>query len=511
MFLNNTHISFFVFSWLLTMGSSFVFSSNNMCKNKRQFYLRNKFAPVSEEKTISVNHDNDLFNKMSDSFFGQIGSNPKHVENEEYHWFDGDGMIHGLFINNSSLTYQNRWIKTKRLEVEDKWNKKIYLYFGELKGVQGMFQIIKYSVMEFFKFIPKASGTANTAFLKWKNRLFALHEGDMPYELNIDNANKNISTIGRIQYPSLHSTTAHPVIDKHRDLLYLYGYNNYDFLNGNFIFNIFNTDMVLLNQKNISLINNGMTHDVGFTGDHIIIPDMPLKYDVSRILKEQLPMFFDKKNGVTRFGVFDVNTLKEPKWFHFDENFFIFHFATSYKVDDKFIIFACIMDDLFMEDFVDLDNLDNEKHVIRGEIRLKEIRLDPNNNKTEIIENDKLEDLGLDFYYNLDFPLVSKLDPNFIYCTIFDSAAAYIRGYVKINTSNFKDAEPVVFLFDKEMHGNSEPQLTIIEDIEYILTFNNDDEKSYISLIDIDNKNVSSVQIPTRIPPGFHSIYYEHD
>ncbi len=511
MIFENIHISLFVFLLLFAFCSPFVLSSNKICKNKRQFYLRNKFAPVSEEKTISVIHNNELFNKISNSFFGQIGSNPKHVENEDYHWFDGDGMIHGLFINNSLLTYQNKWIKTKRLEVEDKWNKKIYLYFGELKGVQGMFQIIKYSLMEFFKFIPKASGTANTAFLKWKNRLFALHEGDMPYELNIDNINKNISTIGRIQYPSLHSTTAHPVIDKRRDLLYLYGYNNYDFLKGNFIFNIFNTDMVLLNQKNISLINNGMTHDVGFTGDHIIIPDMPLKYDVSRILKQQLPMFFDKKGGLTRFGVFDVNTLKEPKWFHFDENFFIFHFATSYKVNDKFIIFACIMDELFMEDFVDLDNLDNEKHVIRGNIRLKEIRLDPNNNKTEIIENDKLEDLDLDFYYNLDFPLVSKLDSKYVYCTIFDTAAAYIRGYVKINTSNFKDAEPIVFLFDKEMHGNSEPQLTVIEDVEYILTFNNDDEKSYISLIDIENKNISSVQIPTRIPPGFHSIYYEHD
>jgi carotenoid cleavage dioxygenase-like enzyme len=51
----------------------------------------------------------------------------------------------------------------------------------------------------------------------------------------------------------------------------------------------------------------------------------------------------------------------------------------------------------------------------------------------------------------------------------------------------------------------------VIEDVEYILTFNNDNEKSYISLIDIENKNISSVQIPTRIPPGFHSIYYEHD
>lgn len=505
----NAHI-LFVLSLLLTIGSSFVFSSNKL-GSKRQFYLQNNFSPVLEEKTINIVHNNELFNKMSNSFFGQIGSNPKHVENEDYHWFDGDGMIHGLFINQSLLTYQNRWIRTKRLEVEDKWNKKIYLYFGELKGIRGMFQILKYSFLEFFKFIPKAPGTANTAFLRWKNRLFALHEGDMPYELNIDPLIKNISTIGRMHHSSMHSSTAHPIIDKIRNLLYLYGYNNYDFSKGNFIFNIFNEKMELLKQKNITLINNGMTHDVGFTGNYVIIPDMPLKYDLSRILKKKLPLFFDKKYGTTRFGIFDVNTLKEPKWFRFDENFFIFHFACSYETKDEFVIYACMMDDLFMEDFVDLENMENEKHIIRGDIRLKEIRIDPNNNKTKITENNKLEDLGLDFYYNLDFPLVSKLDPRFVYCTIFDATEAYIRGYVKIDTSNFKHAEPVVFLFDKEMHGNSEPQLTVIEDVEYVLTFNNDDEKSYISLIDIENKNVSSVQIPTRIPPGFHSIYYEHD
>ena len=139
----NVYILFPVFSLLLTFGSSFVPLSSKTC-NKHQFYLQDKFTPVSEEKTITIFHKNELFNKMSNSFFGQIGSNPKHVENGDHNWFDGDGMIHGLFINKSFLTYQNRWIRTKRLEVEDKWNKRMYLYFGELKGIQGMFQILKY-------------------------------------------------------------------------------------------------------------------------------------------------------------------------------------------------------------------------------------------------------------------------------------------------------------------------------------------------------------------------------
>ena len=271
-------LTLFIFS-----TSSFLVCSNKVCTNKRQFYLRDKFLPVETEKTITVTHDNDLFGKLDKGFFAQIGSNPKHVEDEEYHWFDGDGMIHGLFLDKSNLTYQNKWIQTKRLQVEDKWNRKMYLYFGELKGMRGIFQILKYSFMQFFNVIPEAKGTANTAMLQWKNRLFALHEGDMPYELNIDFNSLNISTISRLNVPNIFSTTAHPVIDKVRNLLYLYGYNNYDFLNGKFIFNIFNENMEHMFQKNISLINNGMTHDVAFTGDHLIIPDMPLKYDFTRI------------------------------------------------------------------------------------------------------------------------------------------------------------------------------------------------------------------------------------
>ena len=77
--------------------SSFLVCSNKVCKNKRQFYLRDKFLPVTSEKTITVTHNNDLFGKLDKGFFAQIGSNPKHVDNEDYHWFDGDGMIHGLF------------------------------------------------------------------------------------------------------------------------------------------------------------------------------------------------------------------------------------------------------------------------------------------------------------------------------------------------------------------------------------------------------------------------------
>ena len=33
------------------------------------------------------------------------------------------------------------------LRSKDKWNKKMYLYFGELKGLNGLLQILKYSIL----------------------------------------------------------------------------------------------------------------------------------------------------------------------------------------------------------------------------------------------------------------------------------------------------------------------------------------------------------------------------
>ena len=510
MLLSKIMIQNLLFTIFIIYCNCFSVFSNRICKTNRQFYLKDKFSPVFDEKTIYLEHNNDLFNKLENSFFAQIGSNPRYTEDEDYHWFDGDGMIHGMFFNNSLISYQNKWIQTKRLQTENKWKKKMYLYFGELKGIKGLYQILKYSLMELLGFLPQAKGTANTALLNWSNRLFALHEGDMPYELNVDYTNINISTKDRLFYNSLYSTTAHPIADKKRDLLYLYGYNNYDFSNGNFIFNEFDRNMTLINQKNISLINNGMTHDVAFTGDHLIIPDMPLKYDVSRILKEQLPMFFDKENGLTRFGIFDLNTKEEPEWYNFDENFFIFHFSKSFYKGNKYTVFACVMDNLFMEDFVELENVHNKDHVIRGNIRLKQIEINRTTNKTNIYENKYLENLDVDFNYNLDFPIVSKKNPNEIYCTIFDSALGYIKGYTKISVNNFLHQKPEVFLFEKNMFGNSEPQVVLIDNEEYLVTFVNDENKSYISLIDVSSKKIEKLEIPTRIPPGFHSIFYFH-
>ena len=79
----------------------------------------------------------------------------------------------------------------------------------------------------------------------------------------------------------------------------------------------------------------------------------------------------------------------------------------------------------------------------------------------------------------------------------------------KIRDVNFEKAKPTLFLFKDEVYGNSEPQVTVIDNIEYLISFINNEDKSYIALINIQNNNYEKIEIPTRVPPGFHSIYYK--
>ena len=90
----------------ILLSSSFVAFSRKICKQYKQHYLSDKFVPVLEEKTLIVEHNNKKFNKIKHNIFAQIGSNPKFVNNEDYHWFDGDGMIHGIYFNNSEIVYR---------------------------------------------------------------------------------------------------------------------------------------------------------------------------------------------------------------------------------------------------------------------------------------------------------------------------------------------------------------------------------------------------------------------
>ena len=504
--------------WIfMSIASMFVTSKSfkkpsNFIYHPQNHYLSGVFRPVDKETDLEITHNNSLFSSLDTKIFLQIGSNPRHIGTTDagYHWFDGDGMIHGVFFDKNKIRYTNRWVQTKRLKAEKKWGQKMFLYFGELRGFRGFMQIIKWSIYQYFKLLPGSKGTANTALIEWNNRLYALHEGDLPYEINIHPNHANISTIEQHLWScNFKSVTAHPKIDLKRNEIYFYGYNNYDFSKGIFFHNVMDSNMNIKKQTNFSLLNNGMVHDIAMTENHMIIPDLPLKYNFSQIFKNKLPLVFDL-NGTTRFGVFAKDNSNTIDWYYLHENVFIFHFCKSFETINSFTTYACSMESLDMMDFV---HLENKEYKIRGNLRLHKIILDKKTKKAVLQKNMFIENLGLyfpevDFPYNLDFPVeeTTKSDP-YVYCSIFDATTGRIRGNLRVNSIDFTRRKPDVFILEDQFI-NSEQQIVYVDKKPLLISFSYDNlERSFVSLVDIPNKKCHSLKISDsiRIPPGFHS------
>ncbi|KAK9913085.1 hypothetical protein M0R45_036910 [Rubus argutus] len=79
-------------------------------------YLAGNFAPVVDETPPTK--DLNVIGHLPDCLNGEfvrVGPNPKFAPVAGYHWFDGDGMIHGMRIKDGKATYVSRYVKTSRL------------------------------------------------------------------------------------------------------------------------------------------------------------------------------------------------------------------------------------------------------------------------------------------------------------------------------------------------------------------------------------------------------------
>src|SRR5690242_7710361 len=72
-------------------------------------YLEGNFAPVREELTVT-GHIPDYL----DGRFLRNGPNPvAEVDPAHYHWFTGDGMVHGVRLRDGRAEwYRNRWVRS---------------------------------------------------------------------------------------------------------------------------------------------------------------------------------------------------------------------------------------------------------------------------------------------------------------------------------------------------------------------------------------------------------------
>jgi carotenoid cleavage dioxygenase len=290
-------------------------------------YLNGNYAPWREEGDArDLEVEGEIPHGLRGALY-RIGPNPHFQPRGRYHWFDGDGMVHGFILKDGRAAYRNRYVMTDGLRAEMQAG-------GALFG--GLLEAAKDLPAE----APPFKNAANTNIIGYANRLLALFEASLPHELEP----LTLATVGLYNFGGKVSgpVTAHPKFDPVSGDLLFFGYQPFPpYLTW------YRADRAgnLLETRPIDSGRAVMMHDFVTTDNYAIFFVCPSVLRIENPAAGKPLINWEPQHG-TRIGVMSRST-GEVKWFA-AEAFFIFHFLNAYEENDRLIVDGCRMSALDM-------------------------------------------------------------------------------------------------------------------------------------------------------------------
>ncbi|MDY6997326.1 MAG: carotenoid oxygenase family protein [Actinomycetota bacterium] len=217
-------------------------------------YLSGAFAPIGAEYTLA---DLEVTGRIPDHLDGRYlrnGPNPiGELDPELYHWFIGDGMVHGIRIRDGRAEwYRNRWVRgpqAARALGEPAPDARV-----AISGIG-----------------------ANTNVIGHAGKTLALIEaGVANYELTDE-----LDTVGACDFDGTLTGgyTAHPKRDPDSGELHAVSYS---MLRGNTVqYSVIGTDGRARRTVDIEVSGSPMMHDFSLTERYVVFYDLPVTFDVA--------------------------------------------------------------------------------------------------------------------------------------------------------------------------------------------------------------------------------------
>ncbi|MDE2487637.1 MAG: carotenoid oxygenase family protein, partial [Alphaproteobacteria bacterium] len=77
-------------------------------------YLAGNFGPIRSEDDFELTVEGEIPRDMAGALF-RIGPNPQfEPRDSNHHWFAGDGMVHGFYLEDGRARYRNRYVRTPK-------------------------------------------------------------------------------------------------------------------------------------------------------------------------------------------------------------------------------------------------------------------------------------------------------------------------------------------------------------------------------------------------------------
>ncbi|SPM38693.1 Carotenoid cleavage dioxygenase or a related enzyme [Mycobacterium numidiamassiliense] len=231
----------------------------------RNPYLEGFLAPVRDEVTATDLEVTGHLPEHLDGRYLRNGPNPAaEVDPATYHWFTGDGMVHGIALRDGQARwYRNRWVRGPAVSAT----------LGEpapgrvdpRAGMLGM--------------------GANTNVLSHAGRTLALVEGGVAnYELTDE-----LDTVGTCDFDGTLAGgyTAHPHRDPRTGELHAVSYS---FARGRTVqYSVIDANGRARRTVDISVSGSPMMHDFSLTDKYVVIYDLPVTFDPVQVMPASVP------------------------------------------------------------------------------------------------------------------------------------------------------------------------------------------------------------------------------
>ncbi len=471
-------------------------------------YLEGNFAPVRTEAVVD---DLQIIGDLPEDINGMYvrnGPNPAFPPKGAYHWFDGDGMLHGVQLQHGKASYINRYIRTTGYEIEQKKGKAIWTGLVGLSG----FELIKTLIHKPHGMMTKH--TANTSLVWHDGKLLALWEAGNPHEISVP----GLETVGQFDFGApVKAFTAHPKVDSVTGEMMFFGYQ---LTEPPYVqYTVTDSQGQILRTVPIDIPKPVMMHDFAVTEHYTLFMDLPLEFTKREMFMSGQSFGFNPERPA-RFGIMPRHgDSGDMRWFEAPPCF-IFHTLNAYEDGDEVVLVAARMNRSVIappgHSTKHGQHTDRVEQPLSEETssRLHEWRF---NLTTGQVSEKPLDDALTDFPrihegrlgYKARYGYSARLiptTPNAV--PLFDGILKYdvlggdidFHGYgpkryggeavfvPRANATDEDDGYLVTFVYD----ANTECSELIVADAQHM-----------------DAEPIARVMMPQRVPFGFHGIWID--
>ncbi len=445
-------------------------------------FLAGSFAPVSEEIT---SFDLPVTGQIPVELTGRYlrnGPNPLGLDDPNYHWFLGAGMVHGVRLRDGKADwYRNRWVRSRDVAKArgEKWPA------GPV-----------HENMDF---------AANTHVIAHGGRTLATVEaGPLPYELSYE-----LDTVGPCDFGgtlpggfAAHTKLDHQSGELHA-IAYFWAWDHVQHV-------VIDPAGTVASTTDIPVTDGPMMHDFALTEKYVVMLDLPVTFSLRAVTAgRELPYVWNPEHPA-RVGLLPRDGSSGAHWFGIDPCW-VFHCLNAYDHDGRVVLDLCQYNQSF-----DVSTL----WAAHGPVTLDRWIIDPAAGK---VTQQRLDDRGQEFP-RVDDRIISR-PHRYGYSAVIGE----INRAITVAGDFSDDAFSNALIRHDLVRGTAEArefgrEATVgeavfaprsadaAEDDGWVMAFVHNPERGASDLVvlaaqDFLGDPVAIVHLPARVPLGFHGSW----